>query len=106
MAFQTPSLAHALLHSELSCLVLSFLPPPSTFVQELFRPWQSEVKQMNKDLFVHSNGLKYLLELQGILLDTEWEKSSNDMKRMERVILQTIYHLASTFKLRRYILNY
>ena len=61
---------------------------------------------MNKDLFVHSNGLKYLLELQGILLDTEWEKSSNDMKRMERVILQTIYHLASTFKLRRYILNY
>lgn len=59
---------------------------------------------MNKDLFVHTDGLKYLLELQSFLLDTEWEKSSNDMKRMERVILQTIYHLASTFKLRRYII--
>ena len=70
-------------------------------MQELFTLWNSEVKQMNKDLFVHNKGLHHLIELHRLLLSRDWDMNTYNMKRFEFVILKALYFLAATFKFRR-----
>ena len=69
--------------------------------RELFTPWRSDVKQMNKRYFLHVGGVAVLLEAYSLVLKQEWQRCTQLLKRFELVCLNALYHLVSTFKLRQ-----
>lgn len=73
-------------------------------VQDLFMPWKSEVKQMNKEVFIRNNGLHYLSELLRLLHTRDWNVNTYNMKILEVVILEALHPLAARFRFRKYVL--
>lgn len=91
------------------------LPPPKGLVllntaiqngflenlrKELFMPWDSDVKQMNKTYFLQNGGLPLTLQLHSLLLGQVWQSAPIALQRLERGCLNSLYHLASTYKFR------
>lgn len=72
----------------------------------VFIPWDSDTKQMNKEYFLHMGGLDLVIELHSLLLKQKWNRCPLYLKYIEMTLLTAMYHLASTYKLRRVLINH
>jgi hypothetical protein len=71
--------------------------------KDLFTPWKSEIKQMNKEVFTRTNCLHYLIQLLRIVHTRDWGTNPQNMKFLEIVILETLHPFAAVMKFRRYV---
>lgn len=69
--------------------------------RQLFIPWHSDVKQMNKRYFLHTGGVALLLEAYSLLLQQDWQACTPELQSFELTCLNALYHLVSTFELRQ-----
>ncbi len=73
---------------------------------EIFQPYESNVKQMNKRFFIHSGGLDLLSQVFSRILVLEWNNCHMLLRHFERDCLQILYHLASTFEVRKLMVEH
>ncbi len=73
---------------------------------EIFQPYESDVKQMNKRFFIHSGGLDLLSQVFSRILDLEWNNCPMLLRHFERDCLRILYHLASTFEVRKLMVEH
>ena len=80
------------------------------FMQELrdkvFSPWDSEVKQMNKDYFISVGGLDTLVRLYSLLLTQDWHMCPENVKHLVLTCPVALYYIAATYKFRRVLIKY
>jgi len=80
------------------------------FMQELrndvFSPWDSDVKQMNKDYFISIGGLDTLVRLYSLLLTQDWHMCPENVKHLVLTCPVALYHIAATYKLRRVLIKH
>lgn len=63
------------------------------------------MKQMNKDVFLRAGGLNCVIQLLRLVHTSNWKTSIRAVKVLELVLLNTLFHLAATFKYRRFVLT-
>ena len=80
------------------------------FMEELrnnvFTPWGSNIKQMNKDYFISIGGLDTLVKLYSLLLAQDWHMCPTNVKHLELSFPVALYHIASTYRLRKVLIKY
>ena len=80
------------------------------FMEELrnkiFIPWDSDIKQMNKDYFISIGGLDTLVKLYSLLLTQNWHLCPANVQHLELSFPVALYHIASTYRLRRVLVKY
>ena len=80
------------------------------FMEELrnkvFTPWGSNIKQMNKDYFISIGGLDTLVKLYSLLLTQDWHMCPTNVKHLELSFPVALYHIASTYRLRKVLIKY
>lgn len=64
-------------------------------------PWTSQVKQMNKEVFIRADGVQYLLQLLHFIHTSDWKTNPHNMKLLEIILLEALHPLAAIFKYRR-----
>lgn len=74
--------------------------------RDVFRPYESDVKQMNKRFLIHNGGLEILSRLFALILNQKWDLSPMILKHLERDCLQALYHIASTFENRELLIRH
>ena len=73
---------------------------------QLFHPWQSPNKYLNKLLFMDLGGLDKLCELYAKILHYSWDKTSLELKFCEGHILGVLWNFGETFPLRRHMFTH
>ena len=61
---------------------------------------------MNKKYFVEIGGLKALCKIYSLILKQEWSLSPLSVKKLELVLLKTLFHLSATFEIRQVVIQY
>jgi len=73
---------------------------------DVFSPWDSDVKQMNKDYFISIGGLDTLVRLYSLLLTQDWHMCPDNVKHLVLTCPVALYHIAATYKLRRVLIKH